>query len=113
MAVYTQLLKKEAAEIAAEYGLPKLQTVKPIREGSVNTHYLLETVKGKFVVKIDEVKSELEVKRELDLLLFLRKHGLPCPVPLSDLRGRHCRDRDGKLLSVYKYIDGHTVVPTK
>lgn len=111
MAVYTQLSKREASEIAADYGLPKLAAAKPVREGSVNTHYLLETIKGKFIVKIDEVKSELEVKRELDLLIFLRKHGLPCPVPLSDLRGRHCRDWGGKLLSVYKFIDGHTVVP--
>jgi homoserine kinase type II len=83
--------------------------VRPIREGSVNTHYLLETVRGRFLIKIDEVKSELEVKRELDLLLFLRKHGFPCAVPLADRRGRHCRDWGGKLLSVYRHLDGHTV----
>ena len=82
-----------------------------MREGSVNTHYLLETARGKFVVKIDEVKSEIEVKRELDLLLFLRKHGFPCPVPLADRRGRHYRDWGGKQLSVYRYIDGHVVDP--
>lgn len=113
MAVYTHLTKREASELAADYGLPKLVGVKPVPEGSVNTHYVLETAKGRFVVKIDEVKSELEVKRELDLLLFLRKHGLPCPVPLADNRGRHYRDWGGKHLSVYKYIDGHTVAPAK
>src|SRR5437870_3904439 len=111
MAVYTQLSKREASELVADYGLPKLLSVKPVPEGSVNTHYLLETIKGKFVVKIDEVKSELEVKRELELLLFLRKHGLPCPVPLADQRGRHYRDWGGKHLSVYRYIDGHVVAP--
>jgi homoserine kinase type II len=113
MAVYTALSKREAVDLAADYGLPKLLAVRPIREGSVNTHHLLETARGKFVVKIDEVKSELEVKRELDLLLFLRKHGLPCPVPLADRRGRYCRDWGGKLLSVYRHIDGHTVPPEK
>jgi homoserine kinase type II len=109
MAVYTHLSKKEAAEIGADYGLPKLLAVRPVREGSVNTHYLLETAKGKFLVKIDEVKSEIEVKRELDLLLFLRKHGFPCPAPLADRRGRHCRDWDGKLLSVYRNIEGRLI----
>jgi homoserine kinase type II len=109
---YVPLSKKEANEIAADYGLPKVSTVRPVRHGSsVNTHYALDTARGKFLIKIDEVKSEIEVKRELDLLLFLRKHGFPCPVPLSDRRGRHCRDWGGKLLSVYRYLDGHVVVP--
>ena len=111
MAAYTHLTKKDANALAADYGLPKVLSVRAVREGSVNTHYLVETVRGKFIVKIDEVKSEIEVKRELDLLLFLRKHGFPCPVPLADRRGRHCRDWSGKQLSVYRYIDGHGVAP--
>ena len=111
MAAYTQLTKKEASEIAADYGLPKVTAVRPVREGSINTHYSVETAKGKFLIKIDEVKSEIEVKRELDLLLFLRKHGFPCPAPLADRRGRHCRDWAGKQLSVYRHIDGHNVSP--
>jgi len=109
MAAYTHLSKKEAVEIGADYGLPKILVLRPVREGSVNTHYALETARGKFLIKIDEVKSEIEVKRELDLLLFLRKHAFPCPLPLADRRGRHCRDWSGKLLSVYRHLDGHIV----
>ncbi|MFQ5666578.1 MAG: homoserine kinase [Candidatus Binatia bacterium] len=111
MAVYTRILKREFNEIAADYGLPRVTATREVPEGSVNTLYLVETTKGKFLVKIDEVKSEMEVKRELDLLVFLRKHGFPCPMPLSDRRGRQYRERDGKLLSVYRYIDGHFVEP--
>jgi len=109
--VRTQLSKKEAVDLGAEYGLPKVLAVRPLRDESVNSHHLIETSKGKFLVKIDEVKSELEVKRELDLLLFLRKHGFPCRAPLADRRGRHCRDWSGKLLSVSRYIDGRKVDP--
>ena len=109
MAASTQLTKKEANEVVADYGLAKVSLVRPIREGSVNTHISIETAKGKYLAKIDEVKSEIEVKRELDLLLFLRKHGFPCPVPLADRRGRHCRDWGGKQLSVYKNLDGRTL----
>src|SRR5262244_4115693 len=109
MAVYTHLTKKDANALAVDYGLPKVLSARAVREGSVNTHYLLETVKGKFLFKIDEVKSEIEVKRELDLLLFLRKHGFPCLVPLAVRRGRHYRDWHGKQLSMYRYIDGHGV----
>lgn len=109
MSAYTQLSKKEATELAGEYGLPKVSAVRALADGATSTQYLLETSKGRFLVKIEEVKSEIEVKRELDLLLFLRKHGLPCPVPLADARGRHCRDWDGKQLSVYKHTDARRI----
>ncbi len=111
MTVDTRVSKKELNEIAVDYGLPRITGARDVLDGSVNTHYLVETAKGKFLVKIDEVKSEMEVKRELDLLLFLRKHGFPCSAPLADRRGRHYRECDGKSLSVYRYIDGHCVDP--
>jgi homoserine kinase type II len=113
MAVYTILSKREIAAIAEEYGLPRVASVRGVPEGSVNTHYLIETAKGRFLLRIDEVKSELEVKREVDLLLFLRKHGFPCPAPLADRKGRHSREFDGRSMTMYRYIDGRTIAPTE
>jgi homoserine kinase type II len=109
--ITAELTRKELTEIATDYGFPRVTEVHEMSPAAGSTVYLVETVKGKFCVKIDEVKSEIEVKRELDLLLFLRKHGFPCPVPLADRRGRHLREWYGKSLSVYRYIDGHTTEP--
>jgi len=113
MAVYTELGTRELAEIVEDYGLAKLIAASGIAAGSVNTSYLLETTRGKHLLRIDEVKSELEVKRELDLLLFLRKHGFPCPQPVADRKGRHYREVNGKCLTLYRYVDGHTVSPAR
>jgi homoserine kinase type II len=113
MAVYTVLDKQELAEIVEDYGLVKLISSTGIPSGSVNTNYLLETARGKHLLRLDEVKGELEVKRELDLLLFLRKHGFPCPQPLADRKGRLYRESGGKCLSVYRYSDGHIVRPER
>src|SRR2546430_17571314 len=96
MAVYTVLDKRELAEVVEDYGLVKLNAANGVPNGSVNTTYLLETPRGKHLLGIDEVKGELEVKRELDLLLFLRKHGFPCPQPVADRKGRHYREVNGK-----------------
>jgi homoserine kinase type II len=109
--ITAELSRKDLTEIAADYGFPRVTETHEMPPASGSTAYLVETVKGRFCVKIDEVKSEIEVKRELDLLLFLRKHGFPCPVPLADRRGRHLREWYGKSLSVYRYIDGHTTEP--
>jgi len=113
MAVYTVLDRRELAEIVEDYGLVKLLATSGIPAGSVNTHYLLETPRGKHLLRVDEVKGELEVKRELDLLLFLRKHGFPCPHPLADRKGRYYRELAGKCVSVYRYYDGHLVRPER
>jgi len=113
MAVYTMLDKRELADIIEDYGLVRLISASGISTGSVNTNYLLETARGKHLVRVDEVKSELEVKRELDLLLFLRKHGFPCPQPVADRKGRHYREFGGKYLSVYRYYDGHVMRPER
>ena len=111
MGVYAKISKRELNEIAADYGLPRVTGAREISDSPASTSYLLDTVKGKFQIKIDAVKSEMEVKREFDLQLFLRKHGFPCLAPLADRRGRHHREWGGKLLCVYRYIDGHYVEP--
>ena len=85
MAIYSPITKKEAAKIADEFALGELSSYSGIRNGSVNTHYLLETKRGRFFVKIDEVKGELEVKQELDLLFYLKKQGFPCLQPMNCL----------------------------
>ncbi|MBI3303631.1 MAG: phosphotransferase, partial [Deltaproteobacteria bacterium] len=108
MAVYTVLGRKTLASLVEDHGLGKLAKAVGVAAGSVNTHYLLETYKGKFFLKIDEVKSEAEARRELDLLLFLRTQGFACPRPLADRQGRYLRDYAGKAVSVYSYLTGKT-----
>jgi homoserine kinase type II len=106
MAVYTELSKSLLQELADDYGFGRVIRAVGIREGSVNTNYLIETAKGKFLARIDEIKGENELKRELDLLVFLRKHSFACPHPLQDRKGRYYREFGPKFISVYKYQDG-------
>ncbi|MCL6500361.1 MAG: phosphotransferase, partial [Firmicutes bacterium] len=77
--------------------------------GSVNTHYLLETRKGKFYLKIDEVKSPAAVQQELELLLFLRAEGFPCPHPLAGRHGEYLTRHKGKNVSLYAAIPGQAL----
>ena len=108
---YDALEKHEVADLAEEYALGKVTSVSPApsawsRRGNHQTNLLLDASRGKVVVRFDEVKGELDVKREIDLLLYLRKHGFPCPQPLADRKGRHYREARGACVIVYKHIDG-------
>ena len=106
MALYTVLTKKDINKIVDEFALGELNSYAGIKNGSVNSHYLIETKRGKFFAKIDEVKSEVEVKQELDLLLHLRKQNFPCLQPVKSKGGRLYLDLQGKSLTVSRYIDG-------
>src|SRR5262245_13575934 len=107
MAVYTVIEQHDLAALVEDLGLDRLDAAHGVAQGSVNTHYVLETPCGRHLLRVDEVKTELEVKREIDLLLFLRRRGFPCPEPVADRRGRHHRELGGKPITVYRWIDGH------
>ncbi len=105
--------KRELNEILSDYGLPRAGSVRQIVDRGAAALPVLDTGKGKFRVAVEPAKSEMEVKRELDFLLFLRKHGFPCEVPLADRRGRHYRDWDGGALAIYRYTEGHFIDPDR
>jgi len=106
MAVYTELSKGFLEELADDYAFGRVTSVNGIPEGSVNSNYLIETSRGRFLLRVDEVKSETELRREIDLLGFLRKHSFPCPQPLQDRKGRYYREYSSKQVSLYKYHEG-------
>src|SRR6476660_9885381 len=106
MAIYTEIKKTDATKIVEEFALGDLLSFSGIKNGSVNTHYLLETKRGRFFAKVDEVKSEVEVKQELDLLFHLRKQGFPCLQPLKSKTGRLYINAEGKCLTVSRYLEG-------
>jgi homoserine kinase type II len=108
MAVYTVLGRKALASFVEDYGLGRLTRAAGVPAGSVNTHYLLETRKGKFFLKIDEVKNQPEARRELELLLFLHAQGFTCPRPLADRQGHYQQEYEGKAVSLYPYLAGKT-----
>jgi homoserine kinase type II len=73
------------------------------------SHYLLETKKGRFIVQVEEAKSEFEIKQEMELLLFLRHQGFPCPQPVSTRTGKYLIDYEGNSVSLYKSITGQSL----
>lgn len=109
----TKISKKEFIELASEYAMPRLTGARLLVDETGHRQILLETVKGRFVVKFEVTKSEMELKRELDLMLFLRKHGFPCFAPLADRRGRHYREQDGAFVIAFRHIDGRCISPSK
>jgi Ser/Thr protein kinase RdoA (MazF antagonist) len=103
--------EEQIAGLAAEYGLGKVQDVvaSPLGWSRVAKHqrnFLVEAGRSKVIFRFDDRRGDIEVKREVDLFLYLRKHGFPCPQPIPDRKSRHFRAVGGARLTAYKNIDG-------
>lgn len=105
MAVYTVLDMKEVVEITNKYALT-VYSFQGIKEGILNTNYLLDTDKGKFVLRILEGHRSFESeKKELDFLLELNGV-IPCTVPYMTPEGETLIRYKDKLMSLFYYIEG-------
>ncbi len=113
MAVYTEFSKPFLKELADDYGLGRVSGAPEITQELVNRRYLLETAKGRFLLRVDELKGENDLKRELDLLAFLKTHAFPCPYPLQDRMGRFYRAFNNRCVSLFRYHEGRVVAPER
>lgn len=105
MAVYTVLDIEDITTILAKYDLIPLQ-YEGIKDGILNTNYLIFTTKGKFVLRVLEGHRSYEAeKEELNFLLELNTI-IPCSVPCSTVDGEVLIKYNGRMMSLFYFIEG-------
>jgi homoserine kinase type II len=113
MSAPTELNKSFLDELAEDYNFGRINKIASPTEEAINPSFVIEAARGHFLLRLDTVKSESEVRREIDLLAFLRKHSFPCPHPLQDRSGRFYRDYEGQCATVFRYHDGRVLQPAR
>lgn len=105
MAVYTVLNIEDITTILAKYNLIPLH-YEGIKDGILNTNYLIFTSEGKFVLRVLEGHRSYEAeKEELDFLLELNAV-IPCSVPCSTIDGEVLIKYNEKMMSLFYFIEG-------
>ncbi|CAK7033846.1 homoserine kinase [Fusobacterium varium] len=105
MAVYTVLNIKDITTILTKYNLIPLH-YEGIKDGILNTNYLIFTAKGKFVLRVLEGHRSYEgEKEELDFLLELNAV-IPCSVPCTTTDGEVLIKYNGKMMSLFYFVEG-------
>ena len=94
------------ASIAEEFSMGEFCSAAGLHRESAEPFFIVETKRGKFIVSMEGIKSENEVKHDIDLLLFLRRHGFQCLQPLKSRGGQHYLQADGHFISASRNIDG-------
>ncbi len=110
MAVYTKLSDDYIKNILKSYSFKKVDRIEEISEGILNTNYFIKGDRGKFIFRILEGDRDYtEEAKELEFLEYLNSNGFPCPIAIKNISGENYTFIDGKMASVFTFINGEKV----
>jgi hypothetical protein len=94
--VFTQLQDDELVELASTFGLGTVERYEPISAGTINSNYAVTTDRGRWFVRVNEGKAELDVAWEAQLVEALAARGVVTPSRFTRAmvgRTRRCPSR--------------------
>jgi len=101
--------KKEIEALLKNWDIGELVSHKQATKGVVNINWILNTTKGKYVLrKVTQFAVTIDFKFELDYLTYLKEKGFPyrIPVPISMKNGSFILRFKGSRFWLYEYIEG-------
>jgi len=109
MAVKTEFSKTDLIEILSNYNLGEYKASKPFTTGAVQTNFLLQTTKGKFVFRYYENRSKDSVLFESNLIKYLKDKNYPCPAPFKNKHGKFVGTYNKKPYVIFEFIEGQHI----
>lgn len=106
MAVKTKISEKDFAQILSSYDLGNFKDTQPISKGSVQTNYLIQTSKGKFVFRYYENRSKESVLFEANLIKYLNDKKYLCPLIQENKNGDYVEVYKDKPFVLFEFIEG-------
>lgn len=106
MPIKSTISESDLPIILASYDLGEYQGFKTFANGAGQTTLLLETTRGKFVLRYYENRSEEHVSFEVQLFDFLKSKGYPIPQILKNRAGECSGVYKGKPYIIIEFIEG-------
>lgn len=109
MALYTDLSPDELAAAVRPFGLPAPERVRPELKGAVNTNFHLWAGGQRFFLRINEGKTEGDVRFEAEVQRYLYEARFPVPHLHFAADGRPFVPVAGKLAMLFAYAPGEEI----
>ena len=106
MAVKTNFSKNDFVEILSNYDLGEYKKSKPFTTGAVQTNFLLQTTKGKFVFRYYENRPIESVLFESDLIKYIKRRNYPCPGQFINKNGKFVSTYKEKPYIIFEFVEG-------
>jgi homoserine kinase type II len=107
MAVYTEVSDDALRAFLALYEIGEVISFKGIAEGVENSNFLMQTVRGQYILTLYEkrVKAE-ELPFFIGLLEHLAERGVTCPQPVRNRGGSALGELAGRPATIVTVLDG-------
>src|SRR5688572_507462 len=109
MAQFRALSASDVQDILRAFGVGGYRAHQPIAVGTVNTNVRVETETGLLFLRVNEGKSEYDVRREAAIVAHAAAHGVPTPVPRLAAGGPPFADWRGERVSLFPWVAGRTL----
>jgi homoserine kinase type II len=109
VAQFRTLTAGDVREILAAVGAPAYRGHAPIAAGTINTNLRVSTAAGLLFVRINEGKTEDDVRLEAAVVRHAVGAGVPTPAPLATPDGTPVVAWNGALASVFPWVAGRTL----
>ena len=109
MAQFRTLSAADVRGILAAFGVAGYRAHSPIAVGTINTNLRVETDAGLLFLRINEGKSEDDVRREAEIVAHAAARGVPTPVPRAGTDGALFARWGDEFVSLFPWVAGHTL----
>jgi homoserine kinase type II len=107
MAVFTEVTPEQAERFLAAYGLPPLDAITGIPQGTENTNYKILAGGKRYILTLYESRvDEADLPYFLSLMSFAADHGLPAARALADRDGRRLSRLNGRPAALISFVPG-------
>ena len=116
MGVFTRLVDSDLEDIARAFELGVVHRYEAIAAGTINSNFAVETDRGRWFVRVNEGKSEVDVAWEARLVGELAAGGVVTPAPIAARDGRPyapLSSARGKWVSVFPWRPGRHLAPSE
>lgn len=106
MAPFTLLSSADAGIVAAAFDLGSVESFRHIPAGTINSNYLLVADGERWFLRVNEGKSEADVRYEAGLVAALADRGVTTPVPRTGRTGQPYAVHAGRFVSLFPWVEG-------
>src|SRR5262245_17620304 len=102
----TPLEAEDGRALARAFGVGEPTAFRFIEAGTINSNYSLTTGNDRFFLRVNEGKTEKDVRYEAELVRALAEAGVNTPAPLLTQNGEPFARYCGRCVSLWAWVDG-------
>ncbi len=110
MSVYTSLSLSQLTQLLNQYELGEIISYEGISDGIENTNYQLKSTSGDYILTIFEQYKVKDLTYFLNLMAFLRSHGMNVPRPIPNSKQQILTQWQSKPAALFNKLPGQSIL---